>query len=110
MALQQIQTTRGLPLVLYGDRFGAFVGNDDRGSLEKQLAGQQWPTQLGQVFENLGITHILVGAPQAKGRIERLWGTLRPAAALASPYRPPFGDGIGRKARANLTSPRVRSV
>lgn len=76
VALQQMFTTHGLPLELYGDRFGALVRNDDHWSLEEQLAGRQRPTQLGQVFEELGITYIAAGTPQAKGRIERLWGTL----------------------------------
>jgi transposase len=76
VALQQMFTTCGLPLELYGDRFGALVRNDDHWSLEEQLAGRQRPTQLGQVFEDLGITYIPAGTPQAKGRIERLWGTL----------------------------------
>ena len=34
-------------------------------------------TQLGRVFEELGISHIHARSPQAKGRIERLWGTLQ---------------------------------
>jgi len=76
VALEQMFTTCGLPLELYGDRFGALVRNDDHWSLEEQLAGQQRPTQLGQMFEELGITYIPAGTPQAKGRIERLWGTL----------------------------------
>ena len=76
VALHQMFTTCGLPLELYGDRFGAFVRNDDHWSIEEQLAGRQRPTQLGQAFEELGITYIPAGTPQAKGRIERLWGTL----------------------------------
>ena len=76
IALRQMFTTHGLPLELYGDRFGAFVRNDHHWSLEEQLAGRRRLTQLGQVFEDLGITYIPAGTPQAKGRIERLWGTL----------------------------------
>jgi hypothetical protein len=68
--------TCGLPLELYGDRFGAFVRNDDHWSLDEQLAGRQRPTQLGQAFEVLAITYIPAGTPKAKGRFERLWGTL----------------------------------
>mgnify|MGYP001614658001 FL=1 len=76
VALRQMFLTCGLPLELYGDRFGAFVRNDDHWSLDEQLAGRQRPTQLGQAFEELAITYIPAGTPQAKGRIERLWGTL----------------------------------
>jgi transposase len=76
VALRQMFTTHGLPLELYGDRFGAFVRNDDHWSIEEQLAGRQRPTQLGHAFDELAITYIPAGTPQAKGRIERLWGTL----------------------------------
>lgn len=76
VALRHMFTTSGLPLELYGDRFGAFVRNDKHWSLEEQLAGRQRPTQLGHAFEELAITYIPAGTPQAKGRIERLWGTL----------------------------------
>jgi len=74
--LRQMFTACGLPLELYGDRFGAFVRNDDHWSLDEQLAGRQQPTQLGQAFDELGIRYIPAGTPQAKGRIERLWRTL----------------------------------
>ena len=35
------------------------------------------PTQFGRLMEELGITSITSRSPQAKGRIERLWGTFR---------------------------------
>jgi hypothetical protein len=35
------------------------------------------PTQVGRALGELGITHISARSPQAKGRIERLWGTLQ---------------------------------
>jgi len=54
----------------------AYAGLNNHWSLEEQLAGRQRPTQLGQAFEELGIRYIPAGTPQAKGRIERLWGTL----------------------------------
>ena len=76
VALRQVFTNSGIPVELYGDRFGAFVRNDKYWSLEEQLAGRQNPTQLGQVFDELGITYIPASTPQAKGRIERLWRSL----------------------------------
>ena len=51
--------------------------NDDRWSLEEQLAGRRQPTQFGRALEQLGITYIAANSPQAKGRIERLWGVLQ---------------------------------
>ncbi len=34
-------------------------------------------TQVGRLMEELGITSISANSPQAKGRIERLWGTFQ---------------------------------
>ena len=51
--------------------------NDDHWSVEEQLAGRCEPTQFGRALEQLGITYIAAQSPQAKGRIERLWGTFQ---------------------------------
>src|SRR5262249_55799643 len=67
----------GLPVSLYGDRLGVFVRNDGHWSLEEELQGAQHPTHFGQVLRELGIGYITAHSPQAKGRIERLWGTLQ---------------------------------
>ncbi len=75
--LGQILRERGIPLTLYGDRFGALVRNDDHWSIEEQLAGSQRPTLFGQLLEELGITFIAAHSPQAKGRVERMWNTLQ---------------------------------
>ena len=75
--LEAIARNHGLPLALYGDRFGAFVRNDDHWTLEEQLAGARRPTQFGQMLADLAIGFIPAHSPQAKGRIERLWGTLQ---------------------------------
>jgi transposase len=73
----QLFTTHGVPLALYGDRFGALVRNDRHWSLEEQLAGAQFPTHLGRMLQDLGVGYIAAQSPQAKGRIERLWATLQ---------------------------------
>lgn len=75
--LGQILDEHGIPLTLYGDRFGALVRNDDHWSVEEQLAGRQRPTLFGQVLEELGVTLIHAHSPQAKGRVERMWETLQ---------------------------------
>ncbi|MGE5590801.1 MAG: integrase core domain-containing protein [Bacillota bacterium] len=46
-------------------------------TLEEQLAGRQDPTQFGHLLDELGIRLIVAHTPQAKGRIERAWGTLQ---------------------------------
>jgi len=75
--LRRLAQTQGLPVQLYGDRLGVFVRNDDRWSLEEELAGAQRPTHFGQMLEELAIGYIAARSPQAKGRIERLWNTLQ---------------------------------
>ena len=39
--------------------------------------GQQDPTHFGRMLQELGIGFIAAQSPQAKGRIERLWGTFQ---------------------------------
>ena len=46
-------------------------------TLEEQLLDARVPTQLGRTFAELGIGSIGARSPQAKGRVERLWGTLQ---------------------------------
>ena len=75
--LRQLLIHHGVPVVLYGDRSGVLVRNDAHWTLEEQLAGRQTPPQFGQMLEELGIRFIAATSPQAKGRIERLWGTLQ---------------------------------
>jgi transposase len=75
--LHTICTTYGLPLALYGDRFGVFVRNDPHWTLEEELRGTQDPTHFGRILQELGIGYIAAHSPQAKGRIERFWQTLQ---------------------------------
>ena len=66
-----------MPTVFYGDRSGVFVRHDDSWTLEEELAGQRQPTQFGRALQQLGVTFIAAQSPQAKGRVERLWGVLQ---------------------------------
>ncbi len=75
--LRELVKRYGIPLVMYHDRHGALYRNDSHWSLEEQLAGRQDLTQVGLALEALGIRSIAALSPQAKGRIERLFGTLQ---------------------------------
>jgi hypothetical protein len=75
--LQQMFTTVGLPVALYGDGVNILVRNDRHWTLDEQLAGTQAPTHLGRVLQDLGIGYVQARSPQGKGRVERLWGTLQ---------------------------------
>ena len=68
----------GLPLAAYTDKHGIFARSPRQPlTLEEQLQGHRAPTQLGRVFQELGIQWIPASSPQAKGRIERLFGALQ---------------------------------
>lgn len=75
--LQRLLGGFGVPLSFYGDRHSVFVRNDDHWTVEEQLAGRRQPTQFGRALEQLGITYIAARSPQAKGGVERLWGTFQ---------------------------------
>ena len=68
----------GCPQAVYHDRHGIFVRPArDRDTLAEQLAGAREPTQVGRALQQLGIRSIQAHSPQAKGRVERLFGTLQ---------------------------------
>jgi transposase len=68
----------GLPMAVYSDRHTLFVADRPRRpTLEEQLEGREPRTQVGRALEQAGIGWIGARSPQAKGRVERLWGTLQ---------------------------------
>jgi transposase len=78
LMLREIVLTTGIPLALYHDRHGIFeVPADKEPTLEEQLNGKEPLTQMGRLLHELGISSISANSPQAKGRIERLWGTFQ---------------------------------
>ena len=78
LMLKDIIDHHGVPLALYSDRHGIFQRSPkEPESLEEQLRGRPDPTQLGRALEELGTRLIQAHTPQAKGRIERVWGTFQ---------------------------------
>lgn len=75
--LQSVATEKGLPWSVYTDQHSIFKRNDDHWTLEEELRGEQDRTQVGRALGELGIEVIFALSPQAKGRVERLWGTLQ---------------------------------
>jgi len=75
--LRDIVRAKGIPLAAYMDRHGTLQRNDTKWSLEEQLAGRRQPTQVKRALDDLGIQALYALSPQAKGRVERLWGTLQ---------------------------------
>jgi len=69
--------TTGVPLAIYRDQHGTLQRNDKNWSVAEQLAGRQFPTQVGRALEEMGIEAVVARSPQAKGRIERTWRTFQ---------------------------------
>ncbi|MBC7853774.1 MAG: ISNCY family transposase [Pirellulaceae bacterium] len=66
----------GFPQAIYVDR--ASIYRSDREPTEEELIAKQEPTtQFGRAMETLGVKLILARSPQAKGRVERMNGTLQ---------------------------------
>ncbi len=78
LMLREIVLKKGIPLAMYRDRHSIFeLSEDKQPSIEEQLAGKEPQTQFGRLLKELGIESIPAYSPQAKGRIERLWGTFQ---------------------------------
>ncbi|HEY7067961.1 MAG TPA: ISNCY family transposase [Chloroflexota bacterium] len=87
LLLWQLVEQQGRPLALYHDRHAIFRPpstpaerqEPEHGldALADALAGRQPRTQFGRALEELGIASIAARSPQAKGRVERLFGTLQ---------------------------------
>jgi transposase len=77
--MRQTIKNNGVPISAYADRHTIFRSpKADKLTVEEQLDGKLIAdTQFGRAMKDLGITLIAARSPQAKGRIERLWGTLQ---------------------------------
>lgn len=78
LLLRHIAQHHGVPVAVYSDRHGIFK-RDPRTpwTLAEQLHGGPEPTQVARTLRELGIRWIPAASPQAKGRIERLFGAFQ---------------------------------
>ena len=68
---------KGIALAIYMDRHGIFRRNDDHWTVEEQLAGEQaLPPKSVRRLKRWALSRTLPSR-QAKGRVERLFGTLQ---------------------------------
>ena len=78
LMLREIIDHHGVPLALYSDRHGIFHrSTNEPETIAEQLQGRPDPTQFGRALQELDIRLIMAHPPQAKGRIERAWGTFQ---------------------------------
>jgi transposase len=76
LLLRSVALSFGLPMSIYHDRH-TILRSPKQPTLDEQLAGQTPMSQIQRVMAELGIESIPAHSPQAKGRIEQLWGTLQ---------------------------------
>ena len=74
--MREVITTHGVPLSLYADRHSIFHTTREPTIIE-QLKDVVPLTQFGRAMAELGVSLIKAWSPQAKGRIERQWGTFQ---------------------------------
>ena len=72
-ALLEVIGRHGLPLSLYTDRGSHYFHTPEAGG----RVDRDQPTQVGRALGQLSIEHIAAYSPQARGRSERLFGTLQ---------------------------------
>lgn len=78
MVLRDLIAAYGVPLAVYSDRHSVFwIRPKDGETLLDEQGRERQPTQVGRAFAELGVEMIFASSPQAKGRVERLWGTLQ---------------------------------
>lgn len=75
--LKGILRKRGVPKAIYSDRHGTFVVNNSQQADLLRAQGRTLETQISRALKELGIEWIAAYSPQAKGRIERLWGVFQ---------------------------------
>jgi transposase len=74
--LKDMARNFGIPAGVYSDRHAIFLSpNSGRAELDTTVRVND--TQLGRCLRALGISLSCAHSPQAKGRVERVWGTLQ---------------------------------
>lgn len=91
--LLEVFTAHGLACSLYTDRGSHYFHTPEAGG----KVDRDCPTQVGRALERLGVEHIAAYSPEARGRSERMFGTLQ--GRLAKELRL---AGIHEVAAANL--------
>jgi hypothetical protein len=86
----------GIPLRVYLDKHTTYKSNG-KPSLEEELAGMGPLSEFERALQELGVEVIHAHSPQAKGRVERFFGTLQDRLVKEMRLR-----GIGSLEEANL--------
>jgi hypothetical protein len=71
--LLEVFGAHGLPCALYTDRGSHYFYTDKAG----EAVDREHRTQVGRALDRLGVEHIAAYSPEARGRSERMFGTLQ---------------------------------
>jgi transposase InsO family protein len=74
--IKKLVERKGIPAALYTDGASHFI-TQRHYSYRVNLRYDYAPTQIQRALDELGVRLIIAGSPQAKGRIERLFGTFQ---------------------------------
>ena len=120
----------GRPVEFYTDKSSLFTVNRPRVEAADEAVKEEW-TQIGRALRELGIGWIAAHSPQAKGRIERFFGTAQdrlvkglrlaegqqpgsgaglPGAGVLAAVEPEFHGGAGGQHRRASTAARRAST
>ncbi len=94
-ALRMYLRRYGRPVAIYADKASHFHTTRSA-DLEEKLQGRAPETQIGRALRELGIRYIRAHSPQAKGRVERCFGTAQDRLIKGMRL-----EGISRIAEAN---------
>jgi hypothetical protein len=88
LLLRTIAQTHGVLMAISHDRH-TILRSPKQPTVEEELAGQRPMSQVQRLLADLDIESIPAHSPQAKGRVERLWGTLhdRVCRTIQTEYR-----------------------
>lgn len=76
LVLHAVCRCEGIPQALYTDHHMIFE-SPKKATLEQKLRGEEPLSHFGRTLARLAISRIPAQSPQAKGRVERLFGTLQ---------------------------------
>lgn len=101
-ALRAGMLLHGVPVKVYTDKHTIFKSPKEL-TIDEELNGDTVPlSNFGKALKDLDIIHLTAGSPQAKGRIERLWGTFQDRLAVELQLR-----GIKTMDEANQVLPEL---
>jgi transposase len=75
-SFKKLVVSKGKPIAMYSDKHGVFRVNSSKNG-SSASSDSHALTQFGRAMKELNITMIHANSPQAKGRIERSFGTLQ---------------------------------